>query len=347
MRCPSSHAVSELHAHGQAVPPFVFLVVPVQGIWQTLAPSGHRPHDHNTRDPKCVQPVYCLLDLRPLRSIHESREDDLIGPVPHYPCEARHGGVFLLLSPQGRQHMPANALHVVRLVLGGVEDGTPANSIQGFGALNVVVTPFLAFGLARKPRSLADVLMAAWLFLALMLAVCTDANINRINLVWLPALWFVGRGLAALRAFAVPFRASVALLVAWSAAFIVAYFFGTWQRDSGPHFCAGFGTALQATLADATPEETIALTDRMNMPYISALFFSRTPVREFVKTAVIANPGSQFQVVSSFGRFRMGVDPNTIAKYHHLVVQETELNLFTAAEWEVQRYGGFATVRRR
>ena len=57
-------------------------------------------------------------------------------------------------------------------------------------------------------------------------------------------------------------------------------------------------------IAQVTDEEdTIYLTNEVNMPYIFALFYTKTPPQEYLATRVFLEQDVEFQPVKSFGRF--------------------------------------------
>jgi hypothetical protein len=138
-------------------------------------------------------------------------------------------------------------------------------------------------------------------------------------------------------------RGAALVFVLASGAFVVTYF-GRWNDKLSEAFAAGFGPALRASIARAGEKDGIVVTGHVNMPYISTLFFSETPVREYLDTVVIPNRTAAFQTPTSFGRFVFGVSPEALVRDRYFVVHKSEKHLFDPALYGSESFGSFASV---
>ncbi|MDA4132591.1 MAG: glycosyltransferase family 39 protein, partial [Thaumarchaeota archaeon] len=176
-----------------------------------------------------------------------------LGPIswPHYTGPARFDSIFLPFSPRGRAKLGENVVTCFRLLGASSDDGLSWNSIPGFGPLLPMSLPFMVWGLMgmwKKPRRTVDLLMFVWFVVAMLVGMMTDANINRINLVWFPAIWLVARGLEELKELPVLFRSASAVFFATACCFAWVYF-GAWNEKISESFSYGFGPALKASIA--------------------------------------------------------------------------------------------------
>lgn len=274
-----------------------------------------------------------------------------LGPItiPHYPGEARYSNIFLPFASGGLARIPDNMIVVVQLLFGGQDDGLPWNGIPFWGPQFLFLTPFVVIGaiLSLKPKAtLTDRLMLAWLICALLTAFCTEANINRINLVWIPSLWLAARGLWILsQQRLIAISAQIFILVC-GLLFSVQYF-TSWSKQITMNFFDGFGDAIKYITKVAPPNAPITITGNANMPYISVLFFTKTPPETYIKTAVIPDRTAPFQGVQSFDRFTIGLSAADIPKQSYWVVHISELAGFNLFAYDIKSFGDYAAVTRK
>ncbi|GGY79826.1 hypothetical protein GCM10011613_25990 [Cellvibrio zantedeschiae] len=270
------------------------------------------------------------------------------GPIsiPKYPGEARYDGIFLPLMSNGWEQIPNNAVAVIQLLLGAQDDGLPWNAIPTWGAQYWILTPFLMLGIAfaLREKSLTDRLMLAWLICALLTAFCTSANINRINLIWLPALWLAARGLWLFSPKATLNRIAQISVFALGVLFSVHYF-TSWQARIADNFFVGLGESIQAVLKAAPKDAPIVITN--NSVYTSTLFFAQPDPKEYVRSVQIPNRNSPFQTVEKFGRFSFGIQPENIGTQHYWVAHISELNQFNLFAYNLHTFGNYAAVTRK
>ena len=120
-------------------------------------------------------------------------------------------------------------------------------------------------------------------------------------MIWLPLIYFSALGCGLI------FR----LLRRWSivplAGILVCFFLflGSYLQAVGGsgnvNYFPGLGDAIRA--AEATGAETVYITDKVNQPYIFALFYTRTPPAEFADSVVYRNPNGAFRQVERFSGF--------------------------------------------
>ena len=218
-------------------------------------------------------------------------------------------GNFNLLSVEFARQAWAN-LGTAADMFRQQDDGLIWNAIPGYGIL-YVFSPFLALaGLALllgKNLSRAyqpSFVILAWSLASVLLMGFVSANINRANIAMLPFIYCVAIAISLLwrhRALAV----LMCLLVGASFIGFAGSYFGPYRAAAAEPFFASFGEAIRYAVTQ-TPGE-VCVTDKVNMPYIFVLFYNREDPRVFNQTAQFANPGAEFESVSSFGRYKFGL----------------------------------------
>lgn len=213
-------------------------------------------------------------------------------------------------------------------------DGMLSNAIPGFGCVYLISMPFLIIGLwppiagPRAPSAKIrakgfkpDSVMFVWFIIALAMALFTNINVNRMNILFLPAIYFIAKGIVRLagdRRSTISGRKPALSRAKWImpaiiTAFVIYFslfcwtYFGKYRDDTALFFNESLDSAIK--YADAIPDKTIYVDHKyINMPYIHVLFNTKYPVRDFINTVIYKNPGGEFQEVSSFGRYRFEFD---------------------------------------
>jgi hypothetical protein len=221
--------------------------------------------------------------------------------------EARQAQVLNLSGPLPAALL-ANLKANARLLLLQT-DGLAWNSMPFYGTVTVAALPFTLLGLisACRRRGGHGVFLA-WGAAALLMLCVMNGNLNRINLVWLPQLYFTAWGLwlcvRRWRAVRLPALGAAALLCV---GFCTQYF-GSYQTQIGPAFFAGLGEAVRC--ASHQQKQTVCITKNVNQPYIFALFYGQVDPRVYAETVQKDNPGAAFEAVDSFAGYRF-IDDDT------------------------------------
>ncbi|MNO43859.1 hypothetical protein D3C76_340890 [compost metagenome] len=204
-----------------------------------------------------------------------------------------------------------NFSRFVRLMRSG-SDGLPWNSISPYGYAYPIALPFALLGLIvliyelyqRGRGGLAYMTVLFWLGIAILMALITDVNINRINIIFYPLIMLVAAGVFWLyHKLKLAALLSVAVFAVMFGFFTNAYF-REFPGEIGPAFYDSLGEAVQYA-SEATSGD-IYVTDKVNMPYIYVLFYEKINPHDFLDSVQYINPGDAFQRVASFGRYKFG-----------------------------------------
>lgn len=239
-------------------------------------------------------------------------------------CQLRNAlgwgaGKFLWLSlpalSEGRQNatsilgggsLTGNFAALLRL-LWTQSDGLLWNGFAPYGLFYGKCGLLLSLtGLAVSLRERRDVPMLLWLLSAFLACGCIDVNVNRANMLFLPLVFYQGRGLQALSSLlhcrSIP--AAAALLAAACFAFSC---FGSYAQRLAPCFYDG----LCPCIAEASERETGTkfLSFDVNMPYIYVLFTEQMPPQTFQRSVRYMNPDAPFEWVTAVEGWHFGREP--------------------------------------
>lgn len=194
-------------------------------------------------------------------------------------------------------------------------DGLPWNSTDSYGLFyNTPGIILSAYGLiccihdmAKRESMEFERFILNALIAAFFSACLIDINVNRINMAFLPVVYFQSLGIYFIsrilgRYSAVAFVSATALLCS-----LFAYnYFTDYQKTISPYFFEGLGEAIEH--AESLDTETIWITHEVNSPYIYALFYNQIPPSEFIDSVEYADYDSPFRTVSGFGKYQFGGD---------------------------------------
>lgn len=228
------------------------------------------------------------------------------------------------------------------------EDGLPWNAMPPFGLTYRVTLPLTLWGLVlclkniRKRNAQGpEFLMDLWFAASVVLMFVVKPNINRINIIMIPWMYYTIAGTVDL-AGRIP-HGPKAAAVLFSAAFLLfaKTYFTDYQSMMEHKFSYGLGDAItQAAQAEA---DRVYVTDKTDMPYIYTLFYTQTDPNVYRSTVRYRTSHVDFEEVASFDRYVFGlpetIDPEENAVY---VLYQPELGKFPEDEFEMTEWGDFA-----
>ena len=205
---------------------------------------------------------------------------------------------------------PRNLLNALKL-LWLQSDGLPWNSAGPFGLLWGIPGLALSLGglgcsvcrITRRKGEDTDRIALFALAAGLVSCLFIQVNVNRVNFLFLPLVWFQAVGLRALLDALPALRIPACLLLLCALGFLCRYCLTQQRAALEPAFHTGLPEAI-ASLEEG--EEPVWISSRVNMPYVYVLFVLGTPPEEFQADVVYADPDAPFRHVTRFGRWRFG-----------------------------------------
>ncbi len=215
----------------------------------------------------------------------------------------------------------SNAGSLLNLVI-HQNDGLPWNQIEGFGITYKYMTPFALFGLfylnrAAHPEhkasetALTDKAMSTaenqkykwvmhlWMIASVLVGCVIHTNINRINMIWIPLIYFCVTGISILSSYFKQILPVTAVILGISfLSFTSAYFGEGYRSMIAGIFYDGYGEA--AMYADSLG---FPVADLSGVPYTNALFYLRPDPWDFHETVVYSDPHAEFRGVTRFNEW--------------------------------------------
>ena len=203
------------------------------------------------------------------------------------------------------QKIPEN-LKTLKNILLYQQDGLFWNSAGKLGILYYISMPLAIIGLFRKKKVL-DGFMLVQLAAALVLGCLISTNVNRVNIIFIPIIYFAARGAELLCS-----RVKVAKLVlplVYAAMFISfeSYYFTDYAKTIPYYFCDGLESAVEAV---ENREGTVYLPD--NVFHSQIMYASKISPYEYAETVEYRYYPSAYLKAKSFGRYVFGFDSSNI-----------------------------------
>lgn len=187
-------------------------------------------------------------------------------------------------------------------------DGLLWNYAGKFGLLYGKAGLLLSlFGLGIALREKKEPVLLLWLLAALLACGCVDVNVNRVNMLFLPLVYFQGVGLWTLGTW-LRKPALLALPVLLAALLFTRFFFTDYAAQMAPVFYDGLCEAIED--AEKRESGTKFCSYDVNMPYIFVLFETEMPVEQYRASVEYMNPGAAFEWVRAMEGWHFGYAPN-------------------------------------
>lgn len=233
------------------------------------------------------------------------------------------------------------------------EDGLLWNSMRFYGITYVIALPLTLWGIIlsfSKPHrtscDLLEYIMNFWFIASVILLFVVTPNINRINIIMIPMMFYTIVGTAELANMAKHLNIFVYAIFAVLFVMFTATYFTSYQKDIKPSFFYGLGDAISE--ADTSGAELVYVTDSVNSPYIFSLFYTKTDPNYYIETVGYNSRYTAFENIASYGKYIFHIpdeiDPDEDAVY---ITTYSETSRFDRDIFDISRNGIFFTVSKK
>lgn len=257
---------------------------------------------------------------------------------------------FFFLSDAPVTSLLQNIKYTVQLVI-SQDDQLLLNSVQGFGLVYLFSLPLVVVGFLRSvlPRQKGGkyrgVVPGSWLFLPLLfsgilLSVSIYGNINRLNALWMPVIWYWILGAYELICVDKIWQKVV---VGFYSVFFVLYcntLFGNHMEQINR---SNYGGMLEA-VAYADTLDTEVYVSPVHETYIRILFATQMPPQEYLDSNPVIEDGVDGTTLE-FGKWHCADIPEPPPAGEYAAVVRTENTpLYQEQGWQVTSFGDFSVI---
>lgn len=257
--------------------------------------------------------------------------------------------------------------HIKSLLLAasvGDKSHTPAHYYPGYASLYEFTFPITLLGIAvsvkelikgdKKDKDRIKLLgHAVFLILTLSNAVMLIAvipDINRMVMLFIPLIYFMGRGVIFLGENLGKAMALFLAVVLIGGMSFTKDYFTDYGRYATSIFMPGYGDAIKRAYEIAGDDKDIYSTyDGLSAPFMLALYYNNYDPYKFGETVVYRDEKAEFRIAESFGNFTFSLPGDSEAALLNgavLVVSSGDLeNLPGKDKCTVESFGGYHVVR--
>lgn len=205
-----------------------------------------------------------------------------------------------------------------------------ANALENYGIIYVFSLPITIIGLInciRKKENI-NLVFNVWFIAALMLTFICKPNINRMNILYIPLIYYTAIGIY-----------EIATTVKWTQYVLALIYLGSfigfqikyYQTDFTETYTFYDGIENIIKYTDTIDAEKIYFQYAFKEPYIYILFYNKENTKEFVTTVKYKSEDKGFDSVTSFNNYIFSLpkslNENEDAAYVMLKSKENEYNI--------------------
>lgn len=228
-------------------------------------------------------------------------------------------------------------------------DGLIWNNIPGFGMYYIISIPALALGLIysfknAKEKNEFDYVMNIWFIASfLFLFVFKEANINRINILIFPLVYYISKGL-----YMVFELKQMVLNVIISCLFIILFvaFLINYVRLEGEDnwtFISGVKDVIE--YIDSSGAEKIYFQYAFKEPYIYVLYYTKYDVKKYLDTVQVFQENAKFDNIKSFGRYNFYLPQDYNEKDSLYVFAKNSVEYIDEEVFDVKEFEKYLVIR--
>ncbi len=261
--------------------------------------------------------------------------------------------IFNLFSTQFFNEFIKNAARFTNIIF-NQSDGNLYNSIPATGTIYHISVFFCFVGFffyfsEKTSRTLISNIFMVWLIVAIIMAFTINSNINRLNIIFYPLIFFTSDGVYRLTNLLKinlkkPIFNSIILIYSILFAVFTGTYFDILLTKKEATFSKGIDKALVYANSIYHNDTIIVSNDYLNMPYIYISFYKKIPSEKFRNEIIYSKKSnSAFREVIGLGKyiFQSSNPQNTNVQ----IVKNTELVKFINTSYSIATFDDFSVIK--
>lgn len=228
----------------------------------------------------------------------------------------------------------------------GQTDGLPWNYIKWFGITYLFSTIFTIIGLVNgfKKRKILEIkynyIFNIWFIVALILTFICDPNINRLNIIMIPIIYYTIVGIYIVTNNKKKASAIIlSLYIISFGLFMQKYFF----QDYNEYGTFEGGLEEVIKYVDQIENKEIYITKDIQSNYIHVLFYTQYNTQNFVKTVKYEDEHAEFKDVLSFGKYHIE-DIKEMNQGNIYVIKKENKNNYDLENYRVKEFEKYIVI---
>ena len=224
-------------------------------------------------------------------------------------------------------------------------DGFVLNYIPKFGLFYKCSLPIMVIGfiysLVNRRKNILLGLNNLLFISSLMVVLFTEPNINRINIIWISFIIYLGLGFVSiynLRKFASYLLMSIYFVLF---IFFIYNYFNDYQSDIEKYMFNGLEDAIIFT--NKMNYDKLYITNQVNQPYIYYLYYNRISADYYMKEVVIKDKYVAFQDVKSIDNVYFSV-PNKLKSGNVYILDNNMVRKYDVDNFKVITFNNYNVI---
>ena len=219
-----------------------------------------------------------------------------------------------------------NLLATIRLML-IQSDGLQWNSLPEHGLFYFISIPFLILGIYKSikkyNKNILNQIMNIWMISSIIFAMFCVVNINRINIVMFPCIYYIIIGIYEF------IKKDKKLLISLTTIYLIffsLFWNDYWKQDFNDYYTFKSGFEEVYDYCRSSEAENIYCEYTFKEPFIYFLFYGQEDVRNYIDTVEYFSEQGTFDNIKSYGKYKFylpeKIEENSIV----IVPQNKEIN---------------------
>lgn len=218
------------------------------------------------------------------------------------------------------------------------------NALKWYGICYVFSIPFMILGIfvnfRKNENNISKNIINIWFVSSLLLMFVCEPNINRINVVMFPMIYYVVIGISKVIEKSVKILLVVLVLIYLYSFISFAIYYCNKDFDEMFVFEGGLQEVIEYV---DSKDKKVYITNKIKEPYIYVLFYTKVSPVEFHKTVQYLTKGSNFEVVKSFGKYNFYI-PSEMDENGVYVIKKDDIWNVNLDEFEVKDFGKYVVL---
>lgn len=233
----------------------------------------------------------------------------------------RYDEVSTVFSGNIIENCVDNLLATLRILI-LQNDGLEWNAISQFGMFYIISIIFFVIGvkesLGKYKDNIYNQIMNIWMLAAIVLSAFCDANINRINIIMIPCIYYIVVGIYEfLNKYKVATLCLGTIYIVLFAEFMYVYT----SKDYNEYYTFTSGVEGVVDYCNSLDEDTVYCQYSFKEPFIYFMFYGETDVHEYLDTVQHYEESRTFDNIKSFGKYKFYL-PSEIKENSVIIVQK-------------------------
>lgn len=257
----------------------------------------------------------------------------------------RYDEVSTVFSGNIFENCVNNLLETVKILI-LQNDKLEWNAIPQYGLFYLISIVFFIIGMRacikKYKENKFNQIMNIWMISAVVLCAFCEANINRINIIMIPCIYYIVVGLFE---FLTKYEQLTICVVIIYAVLFVEFMYSYVNKDYNNYYTFTSGVEDVVDYCKTLDVDNIYCKYSFKEPFIYFMFYGQEDVNEYLNTVEYFEEGRTFENIRSFGKYKFYlpqkieknsviiVPKNTEIKYNEESVQKVTINQFDIYEF--------------